>query len=251
MEGAWLVMAMAWAAEPCETPTARVETAEKATIELDLERAHTALDDARDAWSCGAEAEPESVARWWLARGVVAQFKQEDGFPFFRQAAGIAPDVWWSPYGPMLEASYKQAQARKLDIGMLQIGPVPRGGTVLVDGWDAEPDLVATEGLRLVQVRKGRSILFSQWVDLAAGGRERVDTGLTRKARKKAPLYAAVTMGGLAAISSGFAAREANLIRVGSEAERDAARLRNIGFSTGFVVLATGAVTASILHFTL
>jgi hypothetical protein len=269
----------------CPDPAESLEAAEASLLALSLDDVPPHLDAAERAWVCGAAAEAEEVARWWLARAAWQANVGESPDSAFLQAHHVAPDVWFEAYGPVLRAEYEHVvsdfeTSGHTDHAQVTLHPLGADQRVMVDGATRVLDALPA-GRRLIQVfSTEETARFSRFVRLQPLDKVQLETGmlvaevadpvaiqapgptgttgivepsqtLRRPKRPVAPLIVGLSAGALSAVAWGLAAHE-NAVMKRSEGDAlDRAYQRHLAFSGTTVGLLAAGVTGLTLHFTL
>ena len=177
----WLMIAVSWAT--CPEPEPLLQTLEDAVVEGRLKEAKTASDQLVEAFACGKAAEPQMVARMWLAEAVIltANGEREAATDALRSAARVDPEVWVASYGAKLRKQYASAASRPDGrAGSLEVVPLPRGYVVAVDGRVSKTPVSVLPGPHLVQVGpRPRRMAFAQVATVSSGLGLELDPGLT------------------------------------------------------------------------
>jgi len=141
----------------CDEAPLYVERAEQAVLEGRLADATQALKDATVAWTCGPNAEPEVLARFWLAEGALAMAEGDLARArlSFSAAYRVAPDLWPIDYGVKPYIQYQAAAEEWTGQATIKLHPQPVARLSLLDGQPASYPATTVAGLHLVQL--GRS----------------------------------------------------------------------------------------------
>ncbi len=161
--------------------------------ELELSLSEGRFDDARTtheallkAFGCGQMAEPEVVARTWLANAMIlntdnAADRADDAL---RAAGVVAPDLWLDVYGADLRKRWFVLRNDALTPGRIELDPLPEGYVIAVDGQPLAPDGLVSSGLHIAQAGPSlSSIEFSAEVKVTPDEVLVVPTDLRRRRR--------------------------------------------------------------------
>lgn len=139
-------------AQPCRIETV-VQAAERAGPRATLEAIEPLRVELEAAAACAPAAQPDQLARFWLAQGALLWVadRQEEARAALASAARLAPERSEPAYGPDFEALRVGSMGRASGSAELTLSGAPSPWRVLVDGapWDRDP---LTDGWHLVQV---------------------------------------------------------------------------------------------------
>lgn len=174
--GVWLLMLVARAGadhsvDRCADRGQRpllLESFESAILEGRLDEAEQIKQDTIRALSCGAPADRDWLARWWLGEAVLSSLLGEEQPADDALAAAVraSPGVWVDAYGPAFRQRYdtivslvQAGDPRFLSEGHVVVAPSPRDEALAVlDGQLVEGlDLQTTSGYHLLQVGPSQS----------------------------------------------------------------------------------------------
>jgi hypothetical protein len=271
--GVWLLISAAWAT--CPDPAAGVATAERAVVEARFDDAEAALAQAEAGFVCGDPADPDVLARMWMAEGawLVLQDRNDEAKESFAAAKRVSPDLWNADYGDRIRAVYDESRDSG-EMGQLSLRPAPDAYAAYLDGDEAVFPRSAEAGLHLIQVGpRTKAAQFGKVVALMPGDTLVVTTDLVEVA--PAPTPVAVTQPvptdepttttrspallivsgaalALAAGSAGLALAQNGAMKNATTTEElDAAFARQKAFgATSYGLLGVGAVGGT-LHFVL
>ena len=184
---AWIWMLLgsvaAFAQTPCEDVAPLVDQAEQAIFQVRFDVAEGLLSRAEKGMACGALADPELLARLWLAEGAMYSFSGDDvgSFHAFQAAIRVAPRMWVSNYGAHLRERYDEAFNTTVGKGFIDFEPQLAFYEGAVDGVVlTEFPAEVSEGLHLVQVRPpSGTVVFGRVVFVDGDSTARVRTGIT------------------------------------------------------------------------
>ena len=179
----WFILLGTAAAAPCESPETLAEQSLSAVVEARLQDTRDLLDRTVVAWACSPAAQPDTLARYWLAEAALASFSSNPGGTeqAFGAARRVSPELWDDRLGAQLRESWTAAE-QPAGEGSLKVTPKPIG-PVMLDGVlvDTE-DLNATVGLHLLQVLDaGGDARFARTLHVVAGQDVLVRTGLSEE----------------------------------------------------------------------
>ncbi len=178
----WLLIPTAMAAE-CADPAAQADRARDAVLTADLDTAAEAVAAAESAFACSGTAQPEVLAKLWLAESLLWTY---EGDPAAAQdalaaAAWVAPGVWDSGYGePTRDRHLALAGQEPAADASIAVQPPTTSWLTAVDGQAVSAPAAVRPGLHLVQVGPTSSEMrFAKFVYVSPGQNLVVETGLT------------------------------------------------------------------------
>ena len=138
----------------CEDPQAAVDEAKQATLELDIDRANTALAKAEESFSCGKVVDQKTLADLWLIEGTLAIFSQdpEAAKDSFAAAARTVPNHWIPELGDEYFKAYQESISLDESTGVVELNPKLDQYIGAVDGVVTEFPAELGGGFHLVQV---------------------------------------------------------------------------------------------------
>ena len=133
--------------------TAVVHRAEQAALEARHDDGSALTQAAEDALGCGPVAEPEWVARFWNAQGVLHHVGGdiETAVTFFAAAQALSPEAWNDDFGPQMAQVAQSTLDTLIAPGELSVLGVYDGAIVAVDGTILPPRDTVPAGWHAVQ----------------------------------------------------------------------------------------------------
>ncbi|MBT3222844.1 MAG: hypothetical protein HN348_27525 [Proteobacteria bacterium] len=141
-------------AQECEDAGALIRRAERNVESYFLAEAESELRSAKAALACGPLIDRETLAKMWLAEGVLLalQENEEDAERSFLAASRTLPGTWNDNYGPEMRKKYDIAVVEQVGEGQIRLRSVPKDSQVGVDGEIVDVPIRTLAGLHLVQV---------------------------------------------------------------------------------------------------
>ena len=164
--GVALLIASGVALAECPVVGEHVDAAEQALLLGDVDGAAAQLAEAEDGFSCGALPTQETLARFWLAQGVLDAFRNTDDAaadPYFQAAARVNSAVWNDAYGDKLRAHYDQVPT-SLSEGTLVLQPGDAGYPTWLNAEATALPQVTTGGWYLVQLGEAEDVQYGKLV---------------------------------------------------------------------------------------
>lgn len=215
----WLAVAMAQ--EPaCPDVDDALAVVENAAALADVERARAAAETVVTAFSCGAVASPDRVARLWIGQAAImmALGAEESADEALAAAARLSPGTFPDAYGDALRQRHAAASTRPPPTnGSLDAFPMPDRYVAAVDGERVELPHAVTAGPHLLQIGPRRGpMVFAQAVTVAPDTDFMVDTALPQTVtpvRRRRPVLIGVGLGlgaaGLGLLTASIPTRQA------------------------------------------
>jgi hypothetical protein len=208
----------------CADPAPLLSELETYATEGRIEQAEKAEDALVAALGCSAIADRATIARLWLAQGMVLAARGEDeaSTSAFAAAARLSPDTWNPDYGPVHEQRFRDAAQTRVEAGRVALSePVPLGWYSAIDGTVLQLPAALPAGPHLLQIGQDPLAMnFATTFELPAGLELEIvapdfpepppppTPPDTRRARRT---WQAVVVGGLGVVAYGmsFAANSA------------------------------------------
>jgi hypothetical protein len=161
-----------------------IQQAETALINDELEEARSLVAQALEWMPCAREQlDPSLVSGLWQISAAVAYFgtSEEAALADLDRAKAIPGTSFRERLGGDLYRLWQQSNP-VLDATLL-LSPLPPPHLFTVDGAQRhQSEISLTAGVHLVQVLKGKEVVFQRVVDLNSGQRAELDTGLAEVA---------------------------------------------------------------------
>jgi len=188
---------LGWVAHAgCDDIAPMVEQAETAIFQVRFDAAEVLIASAEAAMSCGDLANPDLLARLWLAEGAMYAFVGDDvgSFHAYQAAIRVAPRLWVQDYGARLRDRYDEAFNTQVGRGLISFDPPLGFYEAAVDGrLVPEQPVEVAEGLHLVQIRPpGGQVVFGRVVCVDHDATARIRTGIVEVEPVAPPVEAVV-----------------------------------------------------------
>ena len=166
----YLLGAAAWAEEPrCPDPARAIQSAEQDVVSYFLRDAEIGLTEAIAGLACGPSATPEALAPFWLVRGVLWSFLDDERADSAFAAARLADPAYFpGDYGDGIRARWEAARSPEGSMGELILRGVEEGDWVVLDGVEQTAPWRLAPGFHLVQVGRGETARFARLLDIEA-----------------------------------------------------------------------------------
>ena len=195
--GLHLLIAAAFATD-CADPVALVDDTEQAILEARWDDAWDLLDSTEVALGCSDAPSPRTLARLWIAEGVLHASTGDNASAddAFSAAARMDADAWNPDFGPAMKARFDATRGRQPVPGRIELRPELERFVGLIDGQVESFPVSVPAGLHLVQVGpEGEAMRFAKLLFLPPGENAVIDHGVD-ETLPESPVIATPTVPG-------------------------------------------------------
>lgn len=154
----------------CPDPALAVRSAEQDAVSYFLRDAELALTEAIAGMGCGPRAPKEVLAPFWITRGAIWSFLDDErADAAFAAATAADPAYFNGDFGDAIHERWQTATPPIGGPGNLQLRGLGEGDWVAIDGVDTAEPWPVTPGFHLVQVGSLEQARFARLLDIEAG----------------------------------------------------------------------------------